>query len=207
MFSLNDLLFKRHLDDDEQIIHVVHKHWLLGWQFLFWPTVVFLGFIALIGVVPRPPALYILAALAMMVVVWGVRSFLDYYLDAWMITDTGIVDIEWHGWFHRESSRVLYSDLQGVSYKIDGLWATVLRYGTLSVEKISNGAEISMEYVPHPRAVEALILRQMETYLHTKNLKDATVVQDLLATVIAREMQMKGLRGKKGGASADSKQP
>ena len=204
MFSLNGLLFKRHLDADEQIVCVVHKHWLLGFQFLFWPAVVFLGFVALIGVVPRPPILYVLAVLAMMTVVWGVRSFLDYYLDAWMITDTGIVDVEWHGWFHRESSRVLYSDLQGVSYEINGLWATLLRYGTVSVEKISNGAEIAMEYVPRPRRVEALILKQMEAYLHTKNLKDATVVQDLLATVIAREMQMKELRGK-GGASADSK--
>ncbi len=202
MFSLNALLFKRHLDDDEQIIRVVHKHWLVGLKFLFWPAVVFLGFALLLTVAPRPPVVYVIAGLAAMTIVWGVRNFLDYYLDAWMITDTGIVDVEWHGWFHRESSRVLYSDLQGVSYEIDGLGATLLRYGTLSVEKISNGSEISMEYVPHPRAVEALILKRMEAYLHTKNLKDATAVQDLLATVIAREMQMNELRGKKGSSSS-----
>ncbi|MDD3897096.1 MAG: hypothetical protein PHU04_04675 [Candidatus Peribacteraceae bacterium] len=202
MFSLNALLFKRHLDDDEQIICVVHKHWLVGFRFLFWPAAVFLGFALLLTVAPRPPVVYVIAGLAAMTIVWGVRNFLDYYLDAWMITDTGIVDVEWHGWFHRESSRVLYSDLQGVSYEIDGLGATLLRYGTLSVEKISNGSEISMEYVPRPRVVEALILKRMETYLHTKNLKDATVVQDLLATVIAREMQMKELRGRNGSSSS-----
>ena len=67
----------------------------------------------------------------------------------------------------------------------------MLRYGTISVEKISTGSEISMEYVGKPREVEALILKSMEDYVHTKNLKDATAVQDILTTVIAREMQLK----------------
>lgn len=191
VLSLNSLLFKRHLNDEEEIIQVVHKHWLLGLKFLFWPVLVFIGFALLITVVPRPPVLYILAAFAIGTVIWGIRNFLDYYLDAWMITDTGIVDVEWHGWFHRQSSRVLYSDLQGVSYEINGVGATFLRYGTIGVEKISTGTEISMDYVPHPRAIEVLILKQMEAYLHTKNLKDSTVIQDLLSTVIAREMQLK----------------
>ncbi|MDD5470154.1 MAG: hypothetical protein PHO92_05155, partial [Candidatus Peribacteraceae bacterium] len=82
MFTLNGLLFKRHLDDDEQIIRVVHKHWLVGLKFLFWPAVVFLGFALLLTVAPRPPVVYVIAGLAAMTIVWGVRNFLDYYLDA-----------------------------------------------------------------------------------------------------------------------------
>ena len=186
-------LFKRHLDDDEEVIRVVHKHWLLGVKFLFFPIIVFAGLAFLLSIAFSMPMLYIIAGLEIITVVWGMRNFLDYYLDAWMITNTGIIDVEWHGWFHRQSSRVLFSDLQGVSYEINGIWETMLRYGTISVEKISTGSEIAMEYVARPREVEALILKSMEDYVHTKNLKDATAVQDILTTVIAREMQMKEL--------------
>ncbi len=202
---LNAWLFKRHLDDDEEIIRIIHKHWFTGLKFLFFPVVVFFGLIALLTIAFSIVLFYIIAIIAVFVLVWGLRNFLDYYLDAWMITDTGIVDVEWHGWFHRQSSRVLYSDLQGVSYEINGIGETVLRYGTISVEKISTGAEISMEYVSRPREVEALILKCMEDYVYKKNLKDATAVQDILANVIAREMQLKDLRGEEDDSNKKKK--
>ena len=195
MYKLNNRLFKRHLEDEEDVITVVHKHWLIGLKFMFWPILIFIFLIALLAVVPRLYMFYIVSILSIVTLVWGLRNFFDYYLDAWIITDIGIIDVEWHGWFHRQSSRVLYSDLQGVSYEINGIGETFLRYGTISVEKISTGSEISLAHVPRPRKVEAVILKCMEDYLYTKNLKDASAVQDILANVISREMHLKELRG------------
>ncbi len=63
------------------------------------------------------------------------------------------------------------------------------------MEKISSGAAISLEYVYNPRRVESLILKAMEHYLHTKNLKDSSQVQDLLAALVAQQMQLKELEG------------
>ena len=103
----------------------------------------------------------------------------------------------WHGWFRRTSSRVLYSDVQGVSYEISGVWGTLLRHGAISVEKISTGNEISMENVPRPREIESLILRNMEEYLHSNNLKDAATVQEILSKVVARELGLKEVQGKR----------
>ena len=191
---LNAWLFRCHLEEDETIVRIVHKHWLLGVKTLFWPVLVFCVLVVVLAAAFSEPVLYVIGILASVTVVWGVRNFLDYYLDAWMIMDTGIVDVAWHGWFHRQSSRVLFSDVQGVSYEIQGLWGTLLRYGTISVEKISTGNAISLDSVPNPRAVERLILHSMEEYLHKKNLKDASAVQELLATVIAREYQMHDVR-------------
>jgi hypothetical protein len=186
-------LFHRHLEEDENIILLVHKHWLLGARHLFFPVSIFIGLLVLLGVAFSVPVLYVVGVLASVTLVWMLRNFFDYYLDAWILTDSGIIDVEWHGWFHRQSSRVLYSDLQGVSYEIQGVWGTLLRYGTVSVEKISTGSEISMDFVHHPRAVERTILQCMENYLHSKNLKDAGAVQELLATVVARELQRRDL--------------
>jgi hypothetical protein len=125
--------------------------------------------------------------------IWWLRNFFDYFLDAWIITDHGIIDLNWHGWFHRESTRVLYSDVQGVSYEIKGILGTLFGFGDIAVEKISTGASISLSSVSFPRAVQTAIHRNMEAYVHTKNLKDAKTVQTILAEFVAGSLQRKEL--------------
>ncbi len=136
-------------------------------------------------------AVIAMAIISICVGVWWLRNFFDYYLDAWLITDQGIIDIAWFGWFHRQSTRVLYSDLQGISYEIIGVWGTLLRYGTLSVEKISTGTAVSMEYVQSPKKIELMVLKNMETYLHAKNLKDSKQVQELLSALVAEQINLR----------------
>lgn len=190
---LRRLFFHKHLEDDETLVRVVHKHWLLGLRSLFRPTVAFAFVWGLSAYAQTRSMITISAALSIAIVLWWLRSFFDYYLDAWLITDHGIIDIEWFGWFHRESARVLYSDIQGVSYEIHGVAGTLLRYGTVAVEKISNGEEIELEYVSQPKRVESLILHRMEAYLHTKNLKDAKHVQEILSEIVAEHLQREEL--------------
>ncbi len=191
MRGLNDILFARHLDEEESVQMIVHKHWLVGLRSLFWPTVTFLALWVFLSAAPFLAVFYVIALLSGLTVVWWLRNFFDYYLDVWIITNQGVIDIEWHGWFHRQSTRILYSDIQGVSYEIQGVLSTLLRYGMVSIEKISTGSTISMEYAPCPREVEKIILRNMETYLYSKNLKDAKHVQEILANVVAREFQLR----------------
>lgn len=190
---IESFFFDRHLEDDETVSTIVHKHWLIGLRYLFWPTVSFVLSWAVILAIYEVRALVLLSAVwSVTSLVWWMRSFFDYYLDAWIITDHGIIDLEWHGWFRRQSSRVLYSDIQGVSYEIQGVMGTVLRYGQVSVEKISTGSAISLPYVLQPRRIESLILKNMEAYLHGKNLKDARHVKELLSQFVANQVQMEG---------------
>lgn len=194
-------LFLRHLEDDEEIVLIVHKHWLIGFRFLVWPSATLAALVLLLAYSPVLPVFYIVSILGVISLIWWFRNFFDYYLDAWIITNTGIIDVEWHGWFHRESSRVLYSDIQGVSYEINGVWQTLFRHGTISVEKVSTGSEITMEYVPRPRQIESLILSNMEEYMHQTNLNDASKVHEILTTVIARELHLRQLEDRRSSSS------
>lgn len=187
---LSRLLFSKHLEDDETLLRAVHKHWLLGCTSLFWPTLLLAVSLLIAGLNPARGLIIILSLWGVVVLVWWLRNFFDYYLDAWLVTDQGIVDIAWHGWFHRQSTRVLYSDLQGISYEINGVFGTLLRYGTISIEKISTGTPISLEYVSNPKGVEVLVLQNQEKYLHKKNMKDAKHIQELLATLVAEQIQL-----------------
>lgn len=183
-------MFKKHLDDDETLKRVVHKHWLLGFRALFWPSVwIVCTFIVLLFNNARG-MVTVMGILDLVLVIWWLRNFFDYYLDAWLVTDHGIIDIAWHGWFHRQSARILYSDLQGVSYEIQGIWGTLLQFGTISVEKISTGSAVTLENVRKPKQIEVIILQSMETYLHSKNMKDSTQIQQLLATLVADHIHL-----------------
>ncbi len=172
----------------------------MGLKTLLIPLAAFCATVALLPFVGATWALAVFLCLAAASAVWCLRTFFDYYLDAWVVTTNGIIDIEWHGWFHRQSARVLYSDVQGASYEVKGVWQTVLNVGTISIEKISTGSAISMTHVKNPRRVEGAILQNMEEYLHKKNLKDAKTVQDILTTVVAREMQTKALQQRKANS-------
>jgi len=192
---LQKMLFTKHLNDDEILVRVVHKHWLLGLRALFWPSC-WLAFDALLALgFPTRPMLILAAVFGVVFAVWWLRNFFDYFLDAWIITNEGIIDVAWHGFFHRESSRILYSDIQGVSYEIKGVVSTLLQVGVISVEKISTGDSVSLDWVKRPKKIETLLLAHQEKYLHKKNMKDSKQVQELLATLVAERihMQEKGL--------------
>lgn len=190
---LDRVFFGRHLNDDEEVVAIIHKHWFMGLKELFLPTLSFVGSWGLLYYAPFKAMFLVVALWSVVSIVWWFRNFFNYYLDVWIITDHGIIDLEWHGWFHRQSSRVLYSDIHGVSYEVMGISGTLCRYGTIEVEKISTGAVISLDYVPRPREVESLILRNMEEYIHGKNLKDSRHVQELLAEMIAEQVQLQDL--------------
>ncbi|MBU0766168.1 PH domain-containing protein [Patescibacteria group bacterium] len=193
MPNLNSFLFDRHLDDEEEVTEIVHKHWIFGVKYLFWPSLSFLTAWFLLYLAPFLVIFYISVIWSIASLVWLLRNFFDYYLDAWIITSKGIIDVEWHGWFHRESTRVLYSDIQGISYEINGIFSTLLRYGQVSVEKISTGNVVTLDYVTKPRRIESLILGNMELYLHSKNMKDAKHVQELLGELVAQQVQLQGI--------------
>ncbi len=186
---LDTFFFSRHLDDEEEIVFAVHKHWLTGLKALFWPTLVFVAVWSVLWFSPTKYMFYGVSLAAVFVLIWWIRNFMDYFLDTWLITNKGIIDLAWHGWFHRSSSRVLYSDLQGVSYEVNGIIGTLFRYGTMEIEKISTGTTISMEYVKNPRRIESIVLECMEAYMHKKNLKDAKTVQGILAEFVAGSVQ------------------
>lgn len=184
------LLFHRHLEEDEELRKIVHKHWGVVLGAVAWPSASLLLAIATIALLPYRAAILLAGGWAALSMVWWLRNFLGEYLDAWLITDAAVIAVEWFGWFHRRSTRILYSDIEEVSYEVQGILATMFRYGTVSIERVATGAVVELDCVPHPREVTNTILRSMEEYLHTKNLKDAKNVQEILSTIVAEQLQL-----------------
>lgn len=183
-------LFHRHLEEDEPLYLVVHHHWCFGVIALLKPLLAIIVTWALYIIIPLPPVLYIVLGLNALLCIWLLRDFLDYFLDAWIITDRSVIDVEWHGWFHRTSSRIDYSAIEGVSTEMKGILGTLLRFGTITIEKISTGITISLENVSKPRKIEAIILACQDVNMHTRNLKDTESVKDILSDLIAERIYL-----------------
>ncbi len=194
MHGFQNFFFSRHLDDDESVDFLVHKHWIIGLKSLVLPSIALVVLSFITGYVQQKYVSIGGAFIAVWLLVWWLRNFLDYYLDAWIVTNKGILIIEWHGWFHRESTRILFSDVEGVGYEIQGILGTIFNVGTLSVERVSTGSTVAIGNVKKPKRAEGIILKNMENYVLAKNLKDAKTVQNILTEFVTSSIQSEKIK-------------
>lgn len=192
---IQKILFRRYIEQDEDLLYVVHKHWIeiIGVSlktaffgfFLPWMVWYFISDFFWIAVV-----------WSVIFWFWYLYHFIDWYFDVWLVTDVSIIDIEWMGLFHRLSSRIPYTEVREIGWEMKGFWAVVLRYGDISIG-MATGGKVSLEGVSRPKKVEKKIVDIRDHYLSQKNLSDASSVQALLSEVVAQHIQENGLPRKK----------
>ncbi|MBU1992721.1 MAG: hypothetical protein ABH856_02540 [Patescibacteria group bacterium] len=180
---IQDFLFRKHLNDGETILSVAHKHL---WVVL--PTIfkdLFFG----VGI---PMFLFMLfpqIAFYMLIWVWGgllVLSYhlYDWYFDAWLMTNQGVLDVEWKSFFNRTSARIEYHMVEGVSYEVTGFWQTVLNFGVVTLEKVGSGVLVQLVNVNNPKRVERELLGCQKKYLTQKAFREHGALKDLLTDMV-----------------------
>ncbi len=91
------------------------------------------------------------------------QSFVDYWLDVFILTDKRILDIEQHGLFSRTVSELRLYRTQDVTSEVKGFWHTMFDYGTVFVQTAGEVERFKFDLVPHPNRVAKLILEWSET--------------------------------------------
>lgn len=158
--------------DDEHIVIVLHRHW-----FIFVRSVVML---LLLGAAPLVVGLiwsrltdwtlasgtlsYTLVVMAaglyylfLWILIFG--YWLDYYLDAFIITNKRIVDIEQAGLFGRTVAEERLYRIQDVTSDAQGIMATAFHYGNVYVQTAGKTERFIFEHVAHPEYVAQTILQ------------------------------------------------
>jgi hypothetical protein len=88
--------------------------------------------------------------------------FTSYFLNLWVITTTRIVHIRQYGFFSRQVSSFLLSHIQDVTTTIDGLFATLLDYGTVRAETAGEASAcFKMSGIPDPTGIRDLIMKEI----------------------------------------------
>jgi len=162
---------KIQLDDDEDILIQVRKHWfILASQILgvlimgMFPTTAYFVFVnfahidaSLID--PYIPFLITLFS-AWLLIVWMMlfRVWTNYYLDIWTITNKRLIAVDQRGLFNRNTGSFRLERLQDINVSIRGIIATFLDYGDLEAETASNDREFVARNIPKPQELKALIM-------------------------------------------------
>jgi len=160
------------LHEAEQVLYLCRRHW-----WFLWPRTIILALVALVPVVVAfwllgeigvrdDLGIFFWAGVALWLVYWGVRSFLNWYRyrhDIWVVTNQRLIDSYKA---HPFSLRVATADLvnlQDMSVVKSGIVATMLNFGNVVCETAgSDRVAFTIAGVPRPEAMQLLIDRERD---------------------------------------------
>ena len=174
------MLYERiKLEDDEEILLTVRKHWWIIVTRV--ATVLFLAILPLVlfslvrsvttesvaisstleDLLTQYDQLLTFFYLAWLLFCWILLAnyFTDHYLDLWTITNRRIVSIDQRGFFSRFLSSFRLERLQDMNIEVTGIIPTLLNFGTIEAQTAGgSNEEFKTDHMPDPRGLKALII-------------------------------------------------
>lgn len=157
------------LADDEEVVTLIRRHWFhiavraAADLFIFIALaailVTILGFVGQsTSVVLMPLGIYLLALMGLFLWMHFFAAWSDHWLDAWVITNKRVIDIEQKGFFSRQVSSFPIDRIQDVTYDISGIIAMWLKFGNVRIQTASISEDLIMRQVPFPEEVKEEIV-------------------------------------------------
>jgi len=180
------------LEEGEEIVFVCHRHIFVFIRDIFRVFILHGALTAFFW--------YFFPQLLLVYVIWVgigvIRTFFvlqDWYYDVWLLTNMGIISVEWTGYFDRTSARVEYPSIEGVTYAIKGVWQTIFNYGNITLAKFGGPSEMILKEASNPKKVERNVLMNQERFMTSKNFQDQEVLKQLLSDLVVEHVKKHGL--------------
>lgn len=153
------------LDFTEKVVYKTRPHWFVFSKkisaFLIKAVIPIIVYGVIINLFPtllidqRVFTLLFLAASLYYLFIWLVLfySWIDYYLDLFIITDKQIIDVAQAGIFNRTVVKYPLIRVQDVMAESKGVFPTLLHYGDLHVQTAGAQERISFKEIPEPFSV------------------------------------------------------
>ena len=88
--------------------------------------------------------------------------WIDFYLDAWIVTNERIINISQKGFFNRDISELKLTKIQDVTSEIVGVIPTILGYGNIYVQTAAEVERFTFYQIPNPNEVKNTIVQLQE---------------------------------------------
>ncbi len=180
------MLFEKiKLEPDEKILHIAHKHWFVFFvqalsiliialaPLVAWFTVLFFAKQHMPNLVTEiqqytPYLLYLYSFWLLICWMMLAHLWVTYYLDIWVVTNRRVIVINQKALFRRRIGSFRLERLQDLNIEINGILATLLRYGTIEAETAGENNEntFKTKYLPNPRELKAIILKAADDLMN-----------------------------------------
>ncbi len=126
--------------------------WLAWDAVALWVAHPFLGPLLAVGA-----SVYLLA-----VWLFAFRTWVDYYLDTWIVTNERIINIVQKNLFHRVASELHLGSIQDVTSELKGFLQSVLNFGDVHIQTAGEQKRFEFDNVADPDGIKHTILRLVE---------------------------------------------
>jgi len=186
---LDRILFDSHLQDDEKLVYVIHSHWFAAYK-----PVCKVGFFGMLvpvlffAMFPTQISLWIFGAWFVLGFLRFIYEVMDWYFDALIVTNYGIIDLDWRGIFDKSSQRVDFDQLSGVAFDKVGFYSNILNFGSFTVQNYS-GDNMTLPIAAAPQRAEKEVMDAKDRYSHERGLEDEKVLKEILSGMVQRHVQ------------------
>jgi len=160
--------------ENEKIIMLLRRHWFIIFKKIaLWTIVAILPLIfyfvagdVLVGLLPPdlayPISILFISIYYLYIWLFMFHSFVDYYLDVWIVTTERIVNIEQKGLFARQVSEQKLYSIQDVTSELKGFFSTILNYGLVHIQTAGEKPRFIFKEIPDPQGVAKKIIKIVE---------------------------------------------
>ncbi len=167
-------MFKDYVDSDEVLLGTIHKH-SFGLFIVYAQAIagvilaLGLAFFLLPKVLPSGAAYSAAVGFSAITVFFAfmiiVVATVIYHQSSIVITDKNITQILQSGLFGRKVSQLTMANVEDVSAKQHGIFATMLDFGELQVETAGEQENFVFNYCPRPGYYAKIILEAREKFM------------------------------------------
>lgn len=174
--------------EDEEIILILRRHWLILFGRLI-PFFFFLiGIIAVFVIVPAIindlsieisnnvfnvfMSFVILGFWVGLFVMW-----IDFFYDIWIVTDQRIISIEQIGLFRREISELEHGKIQDVTTEIHGVVPTLLKFGQVYIQTAGEKARFTFKQVENPVMIRTVVMALQKNAIRKQKREEGVIMR------------------------------
>lgn len=87
--------------------------------------------------------------------------FIFWYFNVYILTNERVVDVDFRGILHKETSYAKLNQIQDISPKVIGFFGTFFHFGNVYIQTAAEKPEFEFHHVPNPEVVAQEILEQV----------------------------------------------
>lgn len=116
----------------------------------------------LVGTLSKPIMVLSTSAFYLMLWLFFITKFIDYYLDVYLVTTDRVLDVSQQGMFARTVSELDLARVQDVTSEVKGVLRSLLGFGNVYIQTAGEKERFIFEDVAHPDRIRKRLLDLVE---------------------------------------------